>query len=94
MSLVVRSTLLRQLTRIDLARFGPKLAEALVTRSQQVKIRRSFVLRRTAAADEAVAPRPTAGDPRWVERWATGRWWTIRRSQRPDGAAGRVRRSR
>ncbi|WP_433553057.1 hypothetical protein ACQP08_06730 [Micromonospora zamorensis] len=55
MSLAVRVTLLRLLTRIDLARFGPKLAKALVTRSQQVKIRRSFVLRRTAAADEAVA---------------------------------------
>ncbi|RAO26288.1 hypothetical protein PSN13_06312 [Micromonospora saelicesensis] len=55
MSLAVRITLLRQLTRVDLARFGPKLAEALVTRSQQVKIRRSFVSRRTAAADEAVA---------------------------------------
>ncbi|MEV7989061.1 hypothetical protein [Micromonospora sp. NPDC085948] len=53
--LAVRRTLLRQLTRIDLTRFGPKLAEALVTRSQQVKIRRSFVSRRTAAADEAVA---------------------------------------
>lgn len=55
MSLTVRVTLLRQLTRINSARFGPKLAEALVTRSHQVKIRRSFVLRRTAAADEAVA---------------------------------------
>ncbi|MGC4876571.1 hypothetical protein ACLQ26_09965 [Micromonospora sp. DT43] len=55
MLLAVRSTLLRQLTRVDPARFGPKLAEALVTRSQQVKIRRSFVPRRTAAADEAVA---------------------------------------
>ncbi|MET8266570.1 hypothetical protein ACFYP0_27365 [Micromonospora arida] len=55
MSLAVRITLLRQLTRVDLARFGPVLAEALVTRSQQVKIRRSFVRRRTAAADEAVA---------------------------------------
>ncbi|MEW1586142.1 hypothetical protein AB0283_11910 [Micromonospora vinacea] len=55
MSLAVRITLLRQLTRVDLARFGPKLAEALVTRSHQVKIRRSFVARRTAAADEAVA---------------------------------------
>ncbi|MEW2146265.1 hypothetical protein AB0869_25970 [Micromonospora vinacea] len=54
MSLAVRITLLRQLTRVDLARFGPKLAEALVTRSHQVKIRRSFVARRTAAADEAV----------------------------------------
>lgn len=51
----VRVTLLRQLSRIDLARFGPMLAEALVTRSQQVKIRRSFVRRRSAAADEAVA---------------------------------------
>ncbi|MGI5522961.1 hypothetical protein ACQEUX_18800 [Micromonospora sp. CA-259024] len=55
MLLAVRVTLLRQLTRIDLARFGPMLAEALVTRSQQVKIRRSFASRRTAAADEAVA---------------------------------------
>ncbi|MEU8167979.1 hypothetical protein AB0B97_15920 [Micromonospora sp. NPDC049004] len=55
MSLAVRITLLRQLTRVDLARFGPRLAEALVTRSHQVKIRRSFVPRRTAAADEAVA---------------------------------------
>ncbi|MFI6268621.1 hypothetical protein [Micromonospora zamorensis] len=50
----VRVTLLRQLSRIDLPRFGPMLAEALVTRSHQVKIRRSFVSRRTAAADEAV----------------------------------------
>ncbi|MET8093135.1 hypothetical protein [Micromonospora sp. NPDC005220] len=55
MLLAVRITLLRRLTRVNLARFGPKLAEALVTRSQQVKIRRSFVSRRTAAADEAVA---------------------------------------
>ncbi|WP_444950239.1 hypothetical protein [Micromonospora ureilytica] len=55
MLFAVRVTLLRQLSRIDLARFGPRLAEALVTRSQQVKIRRSFVRRRTAAADEAVA---------------------------------------
>ncbi|WP_327649397.1 hypothetical protein [Micromonospora zamorensis] len=55
MLLAVRVTLLRQLSRIDLPRFGPMLAEALVTRSQQVKIRRSFVRRRTAAADEAVA---------------------------------------
>ncbi|GGO30408.1 hypothetical protein [Micromonospora parathelypteridis] len=53
MPLAVRITLLRQLTRVDLARFGPMLAEALITRSHQVKIRRSFVLRRTAAADEA-----------------------------------------
>ncbi|MGC4867240.1 hypothetical protein ACLQ3B_17625 [Micromonospora sp. DT53] len=55
MLLAVRVTLLRQLSRIDLPRFGPRLAEVLVTRSQQVKIRRSFVSRRTAAADEAVA---------------------------------------
>ncbi|MDG4837177.1 hypothetical protein O7631_11685 [Micromonospora sp. WMMD967] len=55
MPLAVRVVLLRQLSRVDLARFGPKLAEALVTRSQQVRIRRSFVRRRTAAADEAVA---------------------------------------
>ncbi|MFF4879227.1 hypothetical protein [Micromonospora sp. NPDC000668] len=55
MPLVIRITLLRQLTRVDLARFGPMLAEALVTRSQQVSIRRGFVVRRTAAADEAVA---------------------------------------
>lgn len=55
MPLTVRVVLLRQLSHVDPARFGPKLAEALVTRSQQVKIRRSFVQRRTAAADEAVA---------------------------------------
>ncbi|MGC4814145.1 hypothetical protein ACLQ29_26735 [Micromonospora sp. DT228] len=55
MLLAVRVTLLRRLARVDLTRFGPKLAEALVTRSQQVKILRSVVSRRTAAADEAVA---------------------------------------
>ncbi|MCZ7376406.1 hypothetical protein [Micromonospora sp. WMMC250] len=55
MPIAVRVVLLRQLSRVDLARFGPKLAEALVTRSQQVRIRRSFIRRRTAAADEAVA---------------------------------------
>ncbi|MEH1168884.1 hypothetical protein V6V47_26205 [Micromonospora sp. CPCC 205539] len=55
MSLAVRIALRRRLAHLDVDRFGPGLAEALVTRSQQVKIRRSFVLRRTAAADEAVA---------------------------------------
>ncbi|MGW5578756.1 hypothetical protein [Micromonospora chokoriensis] len=55
MLIAARIALLRQLSRVDPARFGPTLAEALVTRSQQVKIRRSFVRRRTAAADEAVA---------------------------------------
>ncbi|SCF30871.1 hypothetical protein [Micromonospora chokoriensis] len=55
MPIAVRVALLRQLSRVDLARFGPTLAEALVTRSQQVRIRRRFVRRRTAAADEAVA---------------------------------------
>ncbi|MFJ2083206.1 hypothetical protein ACIOBK_11740 [Micromonospora chokoriensis] len=55
MLIAARVVLLRQLSRVDPARFGPTLAEALVTRSQQVKIRRSFVRRRTAAADEAVA---------------------------------------
>ncbi|MFF0154728.1 hypothetical protein [Micromonospora sp. NPDC005203] len=65
--LAVRRTLLRQLTRVDPARFGPELAEALVTRSQQVKIRRGVMSRRTA---EAIgircrgASRPAAGDPR------------------------------
>ncbi|MDG4779601.1 hypothetical protein O7614_08085 [Micromonospora sp. WMMD961] len=53
--MATRVVLLRQLSRVDPARFGPTFAEALVTRSQQVKIRRNFVRRRTAAADEAVA---------------------------------------
>lgn len=56
--LAVRRTLLRRLTRVDLTRFGPKLAEALVTRSQQVKILRSVVSRRDGpAAAEALESR-------------------------------------
>ncbi|MEU8331041.1 hypothetical protein [Micromonospora sp. NPDC048839] len=54
----MRRTLLRRLTRVDLTRFGPKLAEALVTRSQQVKILRSVVSRRDGpAAAEALESR-------------------------------------
>ncbi|MEV1317165.1 hypothetical protein AB0J14_13890 [Micromonospora arborensis] len=85
MSLAVRITLLRQLTRIDLPRFGPKLAEALITRSHQVSVRRAFV--RPAHRRGKGTQRPTAGDPRWGERWVTGRRWTISRRGRLDGAA-------
>ncbi|MGC5289776.1 hypothetical protein [Micromonospora sp. DT231] len=53
----MRVTLLRRLTRVDPARFGPRLAEALVTRSQQVNIRRGVVSRRTTAADQAIEDR-------------------------------------
>ncbi|WBB70516.1 hypothetical protein [Micromonospora sp. WMMD812] len=55
MPLAVRVALLRRLARRDLSRFGPPLAEALVTRSRQVSVRSEFVARRTASAEEAVA---------------------------------------
>ncbi|MEU5786994.1 hypothetical protein ABZ754_04595 [Micromonospora purpureochromogenes] len=55
MSPTVRIALLRRLARRRPLRFGPPLAEALVTRSQHVGSRASATARRTAAADEAVA---------------------------------------
>ncbi|GAB3172217.1 hypothetical protein FHX75_15178 [Micromonospora palomenae] len=57
MSPTVRIALLRRLARRAPLRFGPPLAEALVTRSQHVGSRPSAAAtaRRTAAADEAVA---------------------------------------
>ncbi|MGS2614798.1 hypothetical protein ACVCAH_09765 [Micromonospora sp. LZ34] len=55
MPLAVRIALLRRLARLDFWHFGPALAEALVTRSRQVSIRRRFVARRTAAGEEAIA---------------------------------------
>ncbi|MEU8260677.1 tetratricopeptide repeat protein [Micromonospora sp. NPDC048999] len=54
MPLGVRIALLRRLARHAPLRYDPRLAEALVTRSQQVSIRPTFTARRTAAAEEAV----------------------------------------
>ncbi|MFU8871097.1 tetratricopeptide repeat protein [Micromonospora sp. SL4-19] len=51
----VRIALLRRLARHAPLRYEPRLAEALVTRSQQVSIRPTFIARRAAAAEEAVA---------------------------------------
>ncbi|MGC5021131.1 hypothetical protein [Micromonospora sp. DT47] len=55
MSPALRIALLRPLARPHPLRYGPRLAEALVTRSQQVKSSARSVPRRTAAAEEAVA---------------------------------------
>ncbi|GAA3743603.1 tetratricopeptide repeat protein [Micromonospora maritima] len=55
MSLVIRIALLRPLTRLDPDRWGPRLAEALVTRSHQVSGLPGSTSRRTAAAQEALA---------------------------------------
>ncbi|MGK5443941.1 tetratricopeptide repeat protein [Micromonospora sp. URMC 105] len=57
MSSTVRIALLRRLARRAPLRFGPRLAEALVTRSRHVGSRwtAAATARRTAAADEAVA---------------------------------------
>ncbi|TYB38118.1 tetratricopeptide repeat protein [Micromonospora sp. AP08] len=55
MSLVVRIALLRPLARLGPHRWGPRLAEALVTRSHQVSGLPGSTVRRTAAAKEAVA---------------------------------------
>ncbi|NES28600.1 tetratricopeptide repeat protein [Micromonospora terminaliae] len=55
MSLVVRIALLRQLTRLGPHWWGPRLAEALVTRSHQMSGLPGSTGRRTAAAKEAVA---------------------------------------
>ncbi|NYF57399.1 hypothetical protein [Micromonospora purpureochromogenes] len=53
----VRIALLRPLARRHPHRYGPRLAEALVTRSQQVKVSARSVPGRTAAAAEAVTLR-------------------------------------
>ncbi|MFG2108207.1 tetratricopeptide repeat protein [Micromonospora chersina] len=55
MSLVVRIALLRPLARLGPHRWGPRMAEALVTRSHQVSGLPGSTVRRTAAAEEAVA---------------------------------------
>ncbi|MBQ1045992.1 hypothetical protein KBX03_26165 [Micromonospora sp. C72] len=55
MWVVVRITLLRPLARLDPLGWGPRLAEALVTRSQVVSGLPGGTARRTAAAEEAVA---------------------------------------
>ncbi|MBQ1071053.1 tetratricopeptide repeat protein, partial [Micromonospora sp. D75] len=55
MSVVVRIALLRPMARLDPVGWGPRLAEALITRSQVVSGLRGGMARRTAAADEAVA---------------------------------------
>ncbi|MEU5828615.1 tetratricopeptide repeat protein [Micromonospora tulbaghiae] len=55
MSVVVRIALLRPMARLDPAGWGPRLAEALITRSQVVSGLRGGTARRTAAAEEAVA---------------------------------------
>ncbi|WP_346122644.1 tetratricopeptide repeat protein [Micromonospora coerulea] len=55
MSLAVRIALLRPLARHDPLRYGPRLAEALVTRSHQVSGLPGSTARRTASAEEAVA---------------------------------------
>ncbi|SCL58858.1 tetratricopeptide repeat protein [Micromonospora chersina] len=55
MSLVVRIALLRPLARLGPHRWGPRLAEALVTRSHQMSGLPGSTGRRTAAAEEAVA---------------------------------------
>ncbi|MEW2327184.1 tetratricopeptide repeat protein [Micromonospora chersina] len=55
MSLVVRIALLRPLARHRPLRWGPRLAEALVTRSHQVSGLPGGTARRAAAAEEAVA---------------------------------------
>ncbi|WNM40703.1 hypothetical protein RMN56_04965 [Micromonospora halotolerans] len=55
MSLVVRIALLRPLARRRPLRWGPRLAEALVTRSQVVSGLPGGAARRLAAAEEAVA---------------------------------------
>ncbi|MFC0028488.1 hypothetical protein ACFFMM_02995 [Micromonospora chaiyaphumensis] len=55
MSLVVRIALLRPLARRRPLRWGPRLAEALVTRSQLVSGLPGGTARRRAAAEEAVA---------------------------------------
>ncbi|MCZ7425295.1 tetratricopeptide repeat protein [Micromonospora sp. WMMA1949] len=55
MSVVVRIALLRPMARLDPVDWGPRLAEALITRSQVVSALRGGTARRTAAADEAVA---------------------------------------
>ncbi|MGY0003621.1 hypothetical protein [Micromonospora sp. I033] len=55
MSLVVRIALLRPLARRRPLRWGPRLAEALVTRSQLVSGLPGGTARRAAAAEEAVA---------------------------------------
>ncbi|MEU4716772.1 hypothetical protein AB0F73_24405 [Micromonospora purpureochromogenes] len=57
MSTAVRIALLRPLARRHPLRYGPRLAEALVTRSHQVKASARSVPRRTAAAAEAVTLR-------------------------------------
>ncbi|MBM0259792.1 hypothetical protein, partial [Micromonospora sp. 4G55] len=57
MSPAVRIALLRPLARRHPLRYGPRLAEALVTRSHQVKISARSVPARTAAAAEAVTLR-------------------------------------
>ncbi|MFC8619510.1 hypothetical protein ACFT9M_24250 [Micromonospora purpureochromogenes] len=57
MSTAVRIALLRPLARRHPVRYGPRLAEALVTRSQQVNGSARSVSRRTAAAAEAVTLR-------------------------------------
>ncbi|MFG3681479.1 hypothetical protein ACGF5H_15370 [Micromonospora chalcea] len=54
MSVVVRIALLRPLARLDPLGWGPRLAEALITRSQVVSGLRGGTGRRAAAADEAV----------------------------------------
>ncbi|MEH0981072.1 hypothetical protein [Micromonospora sp. CPCC 205556] len=61
MSPAVRVALLRPLARRAPLGYGPRPAEALITRSQQVKVSGRSVPGRTAAADEAVALRRAAG---------------------------------
>ncbi|MEW2442153.1 tetratricopeptide repeat protein [Micromonospora marina] len=55
MWVLVRITLLRPLARLDPLGWGPRLAEALVTRSQVVSGLPGGTARRRAAAEEAVA---------------------------------------
>nr|WP_181726742.1 hypothetical protein [Micromonospora provocatoris] len=54
MSVMVRIALLRPMARLGPHRWGPRLAEVLVTRSQVVSGLPGSTARRTAAAEEAV----------------------------------------